>query len=174
MATKPIRYPQTIHKVAAIDKDRPGLTAAQVAKEIGSTPTVITDARFYIRKFHGDLDAAIRFRNATSLKSCHKTRADARKWRDQVEAEWKKSGIDGPVEPAEPLYEPGATKLAMVAAIDRAEPGLSAHDIAARINSTPNSIGTYRFWLRKAEGEPRLAYQMQRKGLLIDTEGQVV
>lgn len=162
-----IRYPQTFHKVAELDKYRPGMSNEQVAEAIGSTPMVVYDARKYIERFHGDVEAAIRHRNEKSLKSSRKTREEARMWRKQVDAEWRASGIPDPVA----SFEPGTTKFEMVATIDKREPGLSAQEIADRIKSTPNTVGTYRFWLRKAKGNPRLAYQMQRKGVPVSADG---
>lgn len=162
-----IRYPQTFHKVAALDQFRPGLTDEEAAEEIGSTPMVVYDARRYIERFHGDVDAAIRHRNEKSLKSSKKTRDEARQWRKKVDAEWKASGIPDPI--AIP-HQPGATKFEMVAAIDYREPGLTAREVAGRIKSTANSVGTYRYWLRKSNGNPHVAYNMQRKGLPLGTE----
>lgn len=162
-----IRYPQTFHKVAELDRYRPGLSIEQAAEEIGSTPLVVRDARQYIERFQGDVDAAIRHRNAVSLRSAKKTRDEARMWRKQVDTEWKASGIPDPVV----SFEPGTTKFEMVATIDRLEPGLTAQQIADRIKSTANTVGTYRFWLRKAKGDARLAYQMQRKGVPVGAEG---
>lgn len=162
MDDTPFKYPQNIHKVAAFDLIRPGASVEEVAEAIGTTPKVVYDTRRRIARADGDLDVAIRDRNAASLKTSKKTRDEARKWRKKVDAEWQASGIPDPVVIPE---TPGATKLAKVAAIDYAEPGLTAWEVAQRIRSTANAVGTYRFWLRKANGDAKLAYQMQRKGL---------
>ena len=162
MATKPHMYPQNIHKVAAIDRQKPGLTVEEVAEEIGSTPKVVYDTRRRIARANGDLEVAIRERNASSLQTSKKTRDEARRWRKKADDEWKASGIPDPVVVADKL---GTTKIERVAAIDQDEPGLKAREVAERIRSTANAVGTYRFWLRKANGDAKLAYQMQRKGL---------
>ena len=89
MATKPHMYPQNIHKVAAIDRQKPGLTVEEVAEEIGSTPKVVYDTRRRIARANGDLEVAIRERNASSLQTSKKTRDEARRWRKK--ADWTES-----------------------------------------------------------------------------------